>query len=187
MTEAFDIPADLPEEAPATPEAPYQPIIKVFREVLKPSVEESKKEPTPNWCIQMIGSYPGITYADMPDVQTRFYVIIDELKAVVEYEISEKPDCLSFGDAKTDMSENRTLYLNLLLKWQEVLLSHELEWDASAPWAAAEVAAISEVHKMFFSQNGITAFLHQAGFEFTEADQSDIAEALDAMRGAERE
>ena len=159
------------------------PVLKVWQEVLKSAAVDSTKGVTPNWSVQILSQYPGIGYADMPDMADAFFSLIAELEAVLNAEIATDGDCLSYVTAEEDMEHNRTHYLNILKDWQLAILEHELDWHPSHPFAAIEVAAISEVHKLFFGQNGITEYLHQSGFQYDSIDAALIMDALNDRRG----
>jgi hypothetical protein len=46
---------------------------------------------------------------------------------------------------------------------------------------------MSEVHRMMFSDTGVTSLLDQIGFTLTEDDQNAIAQALNALSGGDDE
>ena len=102
---------------------------------------------------------------------------------VLDNEISTDDQCLTYTEPAEDAKENSHHYKNLLLQWQLMFLQWELEWDPTTPYAAIELGAISEAHKMFFGQTGITAFLDNIGFEYTEDDQQVMQETLAEFRG----
>ena len=84
------------------------------------------------------------------------------------------------------MAENSGHYKNLLMTWQLAFLAWELAWECTDPHAVAELAAISEVHKLFFSDTGITAYLDNIRFQYTEADRDDLTAALNELREGEK-
>ena len=80
------------------------------------------------------------------------------------------------------MEHNSHHYLNVLLNWQKAILTWELDWDCTSPDAAVDLAALVEVHKMFFDGTGISSLLDQIKFEFTEEHQALLAEELAALK-----
>jgi hypothetical protein len=168
-------------------DATFHPILEVWREVLKPARDELDAKVTPQWANRIVGSYAEMRYADMVQFQRRYYGKIIELLDVLDEEIASDEDCLTYSDPEEDAKENAHHYKNLLLQWQLAILQWELDWDTADALASVEIAAISEVHKMFFGQTGITAFLENIGFEFTEDDQQALGEALAEFKVASRE
>lgn len=163
----------------------FHTVLEVWREVLKPAAEEGAKKPTPQWCNRMVSTYTGLRFADMYELRDRYFGKIDELLEILKFEISTDPDCLSYATPEEDATENSAHYKNLLLSWQQAVLQWELDWDCTDEGAEVELAAVSEVHKMFFGQTGLTAFLDNIKFEYTEADQQQLAEALQEQQRGE--
>jgi hypothetical protein len=58
------------------------------------------------------------------------------------------------------------------------VLGWELDWDCTDSAAGAELAAISEVHTMFFGDVGLTSLLDQISFEFTDMHRDALGMAL---------
>ena len=165
------------------PEAPsFHPVLEVWREVLRPAATEATTKVTPQWASRIIQSYPQIQFADMNAVRDSYFGKILQLAKVLDLEIEEDDECLGYTTPEEDVEHNAHHYKNLLLNWQLAFLQWELDWDCTDDHAAVELAAISEVHKMFFGQNGITAFLDNIKFEFTESDSAYLAEALQELK-----
>jgi hypothetical protein len=163
-------------------EPEFHTVLEVWREVLSNGPELSKEKVTPQWATKIVSGYPGITFADMEDVQARYFGKIAELANVLDLEIKSDKDCLTYSTFEEDRVENSHHYKNLLRDWQLSFLQWELDWSTISHDAAVELAAISEVHKMFFGPTGLTAYLDNIQFEFTEQDQQDLAEALMELR-----
>lgn len=164
-------------------EAPsYHTILEVWREVLKPAAQEATKNVTAGWANRILSAYHGLEFKNMVLFRDRYFAKLEQLFQLVLDEIATDADCLSYGTPEEDREENAQHYKNLLRSWQLAILQWELDWDCTAPDAAIEVAAISEVHKMFFGQQGITAFLDNIQLEFTEEDQQELADALEELR-----
>ena len=165
----------------------FHPILQVWREVLAPARDEIDTKVTPQWASRIISSYIGLGFEDMVMFRNRYYAKLMEMMAILDEEIATDPECLTYSEAADDARHNAGHYKNLLLDWQLRLLDWEMAWDTMAIHAAVELAAVSEVHKMFFGPNGLTAFLDNIGFEFTEADSAAMQEALQAHRGGDDE
>lgn len=157
-------------------------ILEVWRETLKPAGILRGEKVTPQYASRILASYNGLDFPDMPELQDRYYAKILELLEILDTEIASDPDCLTYTDPQEDAAENGKHYKNLLLLWQLEFLKWELEWDTSAPDAAIELTALSEVHKAFFGPTGMTQFLESIPFEMTEADGAEINTAFDELR-----
>lgn len=163
-------------------EPSYHPLLQIWSEVLAPAEEEATKRVTPQWAMRMVSQYPQLKLQDMNELRDRFYSKIKDLRNILQYEIESDPDCYKRLTMESDAEENREHYLNLLMNWQKQILQWEISWDCTDAKSHIEVAAISEVHKMFFSQEGLTGFLDNIGFEFSEEDGETLAAALAEMK-----
>jgi hypothetical protein len=180
----FDTVEDILEQANA---APYHSILEVWREVLKPAHKERKAKITPQWANRIVTTYAGVVFNDMHYFRDRYFDKIAELEKVLLTEIELDDECLNVTSPEEDVEHNSHHYINVLTDWQKTFLSWEIEWSAAASDAAVELAAISEVHRMFFDQNGLTALLDQIKFEFSDADRDLLAAELQDLRGAQED
>lgn len=163
----------------------YHTILQVWREVLAPADAESKKKITPQWANRIVTSYQGVAFQDMTDFRDLYFGKIKELAAILDVEIDTDDECLNLLTPEEDVEGNTHHYINVLTEWQKAFLSWELEWDTTHPDAALELAAIAEVHKMFFDHTGLVALLDQIKFEFTDTDREQLALALDELRASQ--
>lgn len=174
--------ADLKQLLEDGTEPEFHPVLQVWREVLSNGPELAKEKVTPQWASKIVGTYSGVTFADMEEVQAGYFDRIAELARILDLEIATDKDCLSYTTAEDDVLNNSDHYKNLLRDWQLSFLQWELDWDTTSPYAAAQLASISEVHKMFFGPTGLTAYLDNIKLEFTEQDQADLGQALVELR-----
>jgi hypothetical protein len=165
----------------------FHTILEVWREVLKPAAAEAEKKVTPQWASKMVQSYPELKFADMRALQAAYYSKLLEMLDVVVDEIATDDECLGYTTPEEDVEGNSGHYKAVLLAWQRKFLGYELAWDCTDVDAAVELAAISETHKVFFGEVGLTQFLDNIKFEFTEDDAAEIAQALEDMRTQEVE
>lgn len=170
---------DILEEAG---QSTYHAILEVWREVLKPAASERLKRITPQYANRICTTYNGMQYSDMLNFRDLYFDHILELARILDIEIDSDDECLNIVSAEEDVAQNSHHYINVLTEWQKAFLQWELNWDCADPDAGLQLAAISEVHRMFFDQNGLTALLDQIKFEFTDADRDALAEALAALR-----
>lgn len=170
----------------AMPEVPedfeYHPILMVWREILKPARTEASKKVTPQWASRIVAQYQGVTFADMLEFQARYYGKIEELFQMLLDEIATDENCLVYDSPEEDLAENIGHYKNLLRDWQVRFMAWEVAWDCGDPAAGVELAAISEVHKAFFGQTGLTQFLDNIKLELDEAWQAELSAELEAMK-----
>jgi hypothetical protein len=162
---------------------PYHTILESWREVLRPAAKEGDKRPTPQWCNKLVASYIGLTYADMYNFRDLFFSRIGKLLEILEGVIDSDDECLHYTSAEEDRAENAKHYKEILKLWQLEILRWELDWDCLNPDAAADLASISEVHKMFFEAGmGLVQWLENIQLNFTEADQTELALALKGLQ-----
>jgi hypothetical protein len=191
ITETFETPeeaaADMPGQLTvqdvldAAEATPYHTILEIWRGVLAPAREQIGSRITPQWATRMVSTYAQVKYEDMPAFGQLYYERIGLLADILDLEIEIDDECLNRTSAQEDVENNSEHYVNLLTEWQRQFLQWEIDWDATSPTAAIEVAALSEVHKMFFDPQGITALLDEINFVFTDGDRENLAEALQEL------
>jgi hypothetical protein len=160
----------------------YHTILQVWREVLKPAASEKDEKVLPEFAHKITSSYREVNYADMPAYVDRYFSKILELAGVVEAQIATDEDCLSHTEAAEDVEHNSHHYRRIITDWQLHILDWEIEWDCTDPLAGVELAAISEVQKLFLGAQGMAAYLDQIGFRFTEADKAALLEELEERK-----
>lgn len=167
-------------------EAPYFPLLRVWRQVLEPAAAEATKKVTPQWANRMVSKYADLHFADMNELRDRYFGKIEALRQILLAEIETDDEAESPTTVLEDLEQNAGHYKALLIAWQVQLMQWELEWTCTDPHAAAELAAIGEVHTMFFGSPsgapGLVAHLENIRFEFTDADQAELAQALAEVR-----
>lgn len=172
----------LPEEAPQ-----FHPILHVWRVVLEPAESERTAHITPQWASRIVNTYPGLTFADMPTFRDAYFDKVADLKKILDFEIESDDECLNVTTPEEDVEHNSDHYINILTNWQLTVLDYELDWDCAADWAAADLAATAEVHRMFFGETGLTALLDQIQFEFTDLHREMLANTLEAHKQSRQE
>lgn len=172
----------LPQETPT-----FHPILQVWREILAPATEEKTRRVTPQWATRIVTSYSGISFADMLDFRDIYFSRVSELSAILNAEIDTDDECLKVTTPEEDAQHNADHYYNVLADWQVHLLAWEMDWDCASDTAAVDVAVISEIHKMFFGQTGLTELLDQIPFEFTDMHRDALALALQAYKDGREE
>ena len=160
----------------------FHPVLRVWKEVLSNAPGELNASVTPQWANRITSSYREINFADMEDFRDTLFGKVIRFGEILDAEIDTDEDCLTYTTPEEDVEHNSEHYRNVLRDWQLELLSWELDWECTYPKAAIELAAISEVHKMFFGSTGLTQFLDNIKFEFTEHDQAELAQALNDLK-----
>lgn len=185
MTEAVQeqIPGmeELLEEAA---EAPYHTVLEIWTKVLEPAAADMRI--TPQWSNRIVSAYNDVRFIDMGEYRDRFAAKVLELADILRAVLEEDDEAVQRTSAEEDATLNHHHYMTVLFAWQQRILMWELEWEWDDPCAGVEMAAISEVHKMFFAQEGLTSLLDQIGFQFDDSDRQALAEMLEETRaGAE--
>lgn len=175
---------DLVEEAST---APYHTILELWREVLSPATDELKRSVSPQWANRIVSSYQGLQFSDMDNFRDTYFTKVLTLADILADEIDSDDEALNHTSPEEDVENNTPHYLTVLFNWQQQFLLWELGWRCTASDAAVEIAALSEVHKMFFGEQGLTALLDQIKFEFTDDHRQMLSELLEETKAAEEE
>jgi hypothetical protein len=160
----------------------YHSILEVWREILRPAKKERAKPITPQWASRICSAYREINFADMEVFRDRYFDKVDELARILDLEIETDPECLNILSPEEDVEQNSHHYRNLLVDWQKTFLMWELDWRCVHVDAAIELAAISEIHRMFFADQGLTTLLDQIQFQFTDADREHLSATLNELK-----
>jgi hypothetical protein len=165
-----------------TQDVAYSPILKMWREILLSSKTVRKERITPQWATRIVSTHADLGFADMPHYRDLYYAKLDELLDGLQAELDTDENWDSATTPEEDAEQNNLHYLNVIISWQKTILSWELDWNCEQHDAAIELAAISEVHKMFFGSVGLTSLLDQIDFEFTETAQELLRAELEEMK-----
>lgn len=182
MTEGIDEELTVEDILSEAQDTPYHTILEIWREVLKPAKAERFKKITPQWANRICSTYREIDFQHMPAFRDRYFDKVDELAEILDLEIDTDIECLNLISAEEDVEHNGATYLNILIEWQRAFLQWELDWNCTNIEAATELAAISEVHRMFFGETGITSLLDNIQFQITDADRDILAASLQELR-----
>lgn len=165
-----------------------RPILYIWKEVLSHAPHEATLPITPQFATKMVNKHPEVRYRSMLDFRDSYYSKMIELAHIIDVEISTDEECLSYTTAEEDLEHNSEHYKNIILAWNMTFLDWELSWDCMDDNAGLEVAVLSELYDIFFGPTSISAHLDNIKFDFTEDDQTQLAEALaeyrDSVRGA---
>lgn len=180
--------ADLAALGVTTGDEPtFHPILKVWKEVLSNLPAQVDEKITPQYAMRICQTYPQLTFADMNKVRDAWHQKMEAFRQVLLETIDSDEDCFTPTTPEEDKAQNSKHYRTLLLEWQRLLLRWEMGWDCEDPEAAVDIASTAEVHSFFFSTTGLTAHLQNIQFDYTEADQAEVAAMIEAERGGDGE
>lgn len=179
MKSVEETPAEAAEESE---ERPYRTILEVWTAVLEPIAAERARRPNMQWSVRIVNAYPQVRYADMAPFKELYFAKAQRLADILQDSISVDDECLKRVDAAEDARYNGGIYRNVLTDWQKEFLLWELQWDADSEHAAVEVAAIAEIHKMFFDATGLVGLLDQIDLQFTDADRDALTAELQRVK-----
>ena len=182
MTEHTEEQLTIEEILDEAKDNPYTPVLNVWKEILEASKTVRKERITPQWASRIVSQYNGIYFDAMPLYRDLYYDKIDQLIEVLQTEIDTDDECLKHPSPEEDKEQNTFHYLNVIIGWQKVILSWELDWDCTHIDAPVELATIAEVHKMFFGDTGLASLLDQINFEFTETAQQLLFAELEEQK-----
>lgn len=182
MTEPIEEQLTIEDILTEAKDNPYTPVLNVWREILEASKEVRKERITPQWASRVCSMYAEVTFDAMPDYRDLYYDKLDQLVEVLQTEIDTDDECLKHSSPEEDKEKNSFHYLNIIIGWQKTILSWELDWDCTHADAAVDIAAIAEVHKMFFGDTGLSSLLDQINFEFNETAQQLLFAELEDMK-----
>lgn len=165
----------------------FHTILEVWREVLKTAPDEADKPVTPAWANRIQSAFPQIKIQDMNAYRDMYYGIVEDMRQIVEFEISTDEAALEHNTAEDDRTFNAAHYKNVIRDWQLLILNWEISFDCTDEDAHIQIAAYSEAHKMFLGQQGLLSFLEQIQFEFTDEDRAEMHETLEELKGGDRE
>ena len=141
----------------------------------QPRTERTEKI-TPQWANRIITTYNGLTFSDMPIFRDRYFDKLAELEGILHDEIASDDECLNHATPEEDVREQ-----HLPLPQRPDQLAEGVPRLGAGlglhrhRCRSIELAAISEVHRMFFDEIGLTALLDQIKFEFTDEDRDLLA------------
>jgi hypothetical protein len=156
----------------------FHTILEVWREILRPAQAAKDEHITPQWASRICSKYQQLEFRDMPEFRDRYFDKIAALESILLKVIHTDEESLNQATPEEDAEHNSENYISVLTEWQICVLGWELDWDCTDPAAAAEMAAISEVHTMFFGEVGLTSLLDQINFEFTDIHRDALGLAL---------
>lgn len=162
--------------------ASYHTILELWQRILLPLRTERTRRISPQWSNRIVSAYAGMGFAEMAEFRDRYFDKLEQMLQILEASIEEDDEALKQTTAEEDVEHNTARYVQILVDWQKALLLWELEWTSDDPHAAPELAAISEVHKMLFAQEGLTALLDRINLQFTEEDRDRLSMELEDLK-----
>ena len=185
ITELMEDVESFLSDAPETPTIPEVQPITVLETWLKvlgtADIGDDEPKVSMQFASHLIRSYPELKFRDLKAVDARFREKLLDFRDILQAEVDGEPAALKRMD--TDAADNRHLYLNAILGWQQSTVEWERNWDPSDVNAAIEFAACAEAHRFALSPMGLLAHLEVIGLEFGPDDEQTVIDAVMDQEG----
>ena len=185
ITELMEDVESFLSDAPETPTIPEVQPITVLETWLKvlgtADIGDDEPKVSMQFASHLIRSYPELKFRDLKAVDARFREKLLDFRDILQAEVDGEPAALKRLD--TDAVDNRHLYLNAILGWQQSTVEWERNWDPSDVNAAIEFAACAEAHRFALSPMGLLAHLEVIGLEFGPDDEQTVIDAVMEQEG----
>ena len=185
ITELMEDVESFLSDAPETPTIPEVQPITVLETWLKvlgtADIGDDEPKVSMQFASHLIRSYPELKFRDLKAVDARFREKLLDFRDILQAEVDGEPAALK--RMATDAADNRHLYLNAILGWQQSTVEWERNWDPSDVNAAIEFAACAEAHRFALSPMGLLAHLEVLGLEFGPDDEQTVIDAVMEQEG----
>ena len=185
ITELMEDVESFLSDAPETPTIPEVQPITVLETWLKvlgtADIGDDEPKVSMQFASHLIRSYPELKFRDLKAVDARFREKLLDFRDILQAEVDGEPAALK--RMATDAVDNRHLYLNAILGWQQSTVEWERNWDPSDVNAAIEFAACAEAHRFALSPMGRLAHLEAIGLEFGPDDEQTVIDAVMEQEG----
>ena len=185
ITELMEDVESFLSDAPETPTIPEVQPITVLETWLKvlgtADIGDDEPKVSMQFASHLIRSYPELKFRDLKAVDARFREKLLDFRDILQAEVDCEPAALK--RMATDAVDNRHLYLNAILGWQQSTVEWERNWDPSDVDAAIEFAACAEAHRFALSPMGLLAHLEAIGLEFGPDDEQTVIDAVMEQEG----
>ena len=185
ITELMEDVESFLSDAPETPTIPEVQPITVLETWLKvlgtADIGDDEPKVSMQFASHLIRSYPELKFRDLKAVDARFREKLLDFRDILQAEVDGEPAALK--RMATDAVDNRHLYLNAILGWQQSTVEWERNWDPSDENAAIEFAACAEAHRFALSPMGLLAHLEAIGLEFGPDDEQTVIDAVMEQEG----
>ena len=185
ITELMEDVESFLSDAPETPTIPEVQPITVLETWLKvlgtADIGDDEPKVSMQFASHLTRSYPELKFRDLKAVDARFREKLLDFRDILQAEVDGEPAALKRMD--TDAVDNRHLYLNAILGWQQSTVEWERNWDPSDVNAAIEFAACAEAHRFALSPMGLLAHLEVIGLEFGPDDEQTVIDAVMEQEG----
>lgn len=185
ITELMEDVESFLSDAPETPLIPEVQPITVLETWLKvlgtADIGDDEPKVSMQFASHLIRSYPELKFRDLKAVDARFREKLLDFRDILQAEVDGEPAALQ--RMATDAVDNRHLYLNAILGWQQSTVEWERNWDPSDVNAAIEFAACAEAHRFALSPMGLLAHLEAIGLEFGPDDEQTVIDAVMEQEG----
>jgi hypothetical protein len=130
---------------------------------------------------RVITTWPHLNVRDVRDYVEMYHDFLTAFRAGFLDVLDEEPDALLF-EGEEDGTENRGVYMDVILMWQKVAWEIERTWDPDDSDSNIMLAAFADAVAFFLGPKGLVAHIDQIGIEFTEVDGVILHEALETWK-----
>lgn len=175
--------ADL-NELGETEEPELHTLLEIWSRILENIETESVKRVPPGMANKVVGTWTKLSFQDVPVYFAAYYELVKEMRDILTEEIERNPDCFknTGEDEDSDGVANRPIYIELLFRWQALVMRWEHDWDASSPSSHIWIAAIADATNFFVGNQGLVSHLDQIQLQFDETDREAMGVRLQAVR-----
>ena len=155
-------------------------ILKVWKEILS-NIEAGQAERiSPVVANNILSQWQRLNFGDLQLYWELYHRVLAGYREVFHEILKANPDAID--QVENDATENRAVYFEIIKEWTRYARAQETEWDVSDRHAGVKLAAMLDASKFFFGPMGIIQQLlqPQVGFEWDEADQIALEDALSA-------
>lgn len=151
-----------------TPPPMEHTLLKVWQDVLSNGVKLSSDKASMAEAVRLVSMYDFLEFHDVETHRAMFYRFIEDARLIIDNIIEENPDALK--NVEDDATENRELYLDVILQWSKLFYEAEQAFDSDSSNAAAAASSYLDAQAFLLGGKGLIQHLETIGFEYDEED-----------------
>lgn len=163
-------------------------VLAAWRSIYDDVLNEKDQRVSLDLAFRILRSWPLLKTADLRPFLERYYEILERLGQHLEDIILENPGCLErlgpVGSEESDGVGNHDIYIEVIYRWSLELMRLELLWKPELNDAAIEMGVIADVAAFATGPESLIQHLGspQVGFRWSEEEQTELQERLNAAR-----
>ena len=155
-------------------------VLESWQRVLQENLDTRDGRVTPSLANRIVTTWPQLTFKQVPAYLKRYYDILQSYQDVLDDVIAKNPKALQWL-LQEDAENNHDVYIEIVGRWQAIVIKLELDWKVNAPAAAVDLAAMDDANGYVMNpMEGLLSHLGVIGFAFREEDNA-VIEALIAQ------